>query len=54
MSAAQAAPAGELELAVARAFAPDGALARHESRGLHYTLDYPETLAEAKDTVLVP
>ena len=30
------------------------ALARHESRGLHYTLDYPETLEEAKDTVLVP
>ena len=30
------------------------ALHRHESRGLHYTLDYPETLAEAKDTVLVP
>ena len=30
------------------------ALARHESRGLHYTLDYPKTLAEAKDTVLVP
>ena len=30
------------------------ALARHESRGLHYTLDYPDTLAEAKDTVLVP
>ncbi|MBS0481323.1 MAG: L-aspartate oxidase [Proteobacteria bacterium] len=30
------------------------ALARHESRGLHYTLDYPGTLAEAKDTVLVP
>ncbi len=30
------------------------ALARHESRGLHYTLDYPEMLAEAKDTVLVP
>ncbi len=30
------------------------ALARHESRGLHYTLDYPETDAEAKDTVLVP
>jgi len=30
------------------------ALTRHESRGLHYTLDYPETLLEAKDTVLVP
>jgi L-aspartate oxidase len=30
------------------------ALSRHESRGLHYTLDYPELLAEAKDTVLVP
>ena len=30
------------------------ALKRHESRGLHYTLDYPELLAEAKDTVLVP
>jgi len=30
------------------------ALARHESRGLHYTLDYPEMLAEARDTVLVP
>ncbi|PKB19199.1 L-aspartate oxidase [Novosphingobium kunmingense] len=30
------------------------ALARHESRGLHYTLDYPGTLAVAKDTILVP
>ena len=30
------------------------ALGRHESRGLHYTLDYPELLPEAKDTVLVP
>jgi L-aspartate oxidase len=30
------------------------ALGRHESRGLHYTLDYPKTLADAKDTVLVP
>ena len=30
------------------------ALSRHESRGLHYTLDYPQTLAQAKDTVLVP
>jgi L-aspartate oxidase len=30
------------------------ALSRYESRGLHYTLDYPELLPEAKDTVLVP
>jgi L-aspartate oxidase len=30
------------------------ALSRHESRGLHYTLDYPEMLAEARYTVLVP
>ncbi|MBW8784628.1 MAG: L-aspartate oxidase [Novosphingobium sp.] len=30
------------------------ALGRHESRGLHYTLDYPDMLAEARDTVLVP
>jgi len=30
------------------------ALRRKESRGLHYTLDYPELAAEAKDTVLVP
>jgi len=30
------------------------ALERHESRGLHYSRDYPETLAEARDTVLVP
>ncbi|MGE5601352.1 MAG: L-aspartate oxidase [Pseudomonadota bacterium] len=30
------------------------ALSRHESRGLHYTLDYPKMAAEAKDTVLVP
>ena len=30
------------------------ALARHESRGLHFTLDYPAQLAKAKDTVLVP
>jgi L-aspartate oxidase len=30
------------------------ALHRHESRGLHYTLDYPRTLAKAVDTVLVP
>jgi L-aspartate oxidase len=30
------------------------ALKRHESRGLHYTLDYPELAEEAVDTVLVP
>jgi L-aspartate oxidase len=30
------------------------ALHRKESRGLHYTLDYPKTLAKAVDTVLTP
>lgn len=30
------------------------ALKRHESRGLHYTLDYPETLPDPVDTVLLP
>jgi L-aspartate oxidase len=30
------------------------ALKRRESRGLHYTLDYPKTLMAARDTVLVP
>ena len=30
------------------------AISRKESRGLHYTLDYPELLAEAKDTTLTP
>jgi L-aspartate oxidase len=30
------------------------ALRRRESRGLHSTLDYPGTLPEAEDTVLVP
>jgi L-aspartate oxidase len=27
---------------------------RHESRGLHYSRDYPDTLPEAHSTVLVP
>ena len=27
---------------------------RHESRGLHYTLDYPDSSTSAHDTVLVP
>jgi L-aspartate oxidase len=30
------------------------ALSRHESRGLHYTLDYPKAAKEARDTMLVP
>ena len=30
------------------------ALQRRESRGLHYTLDYPELSALARDTILVP
>lgn len=30
------------------------AMARQESRGLHYTLDYPETSAELMDTIQVP
>jgi L-aspartate oxidase len=30
------------------------AISRKESRGLHYTLDYPDLLAEARDTVLTP
>ena len=30
------------------------AISRKESRGLHYTLDYPAAAAEAKDTVLTP
>ena len=30
------------------------ALHRHESRGLHYTLDWPDLLSEPRDTILVP
>ena len=30
------------------------ALMRHESRGLHYNLDYPDTLPEGVDSILFP
>ena len=30
------------------------AISRKERRGLHYTLDYPDLLAEARDTILTP
>jgi L-aspartate oxidase len=30
------------------------ALKRHESRGLHFILDYPDADLVARDTVLVP
>jgi L-aspartate oxidase len=30
------------------------AMTRRESRGLHFSRDYPQTLAEARDTVLLP
>lgn len=32
----------------------DSAISRKESRGLHYTLDYPDLLPEALDTTLTP
>ncbi len=30
------------------------ALNRHESRGLHYSLDYPHSQAQPEDTILIP
>ena len=30
------------------------AQSRHESRGLHFSRDYPETAASAEPTILVP
>lgn len=32
----------------------ESAIQRKESRGLHYSLDYPELLSEPRDTILVP
>ncbi|MBD9424854.1 L-aspartate oxidase [Pseudomonas sp. PDM15] len=32
----------------------ESAMLRRESRGLHYTLDYPDMLPEARDTILAP
>ena len=32
----------------------DCAISRRESRGLHYTLDYPEQASTATDTILQP
>ena len=41
-------------LATVASLIVDSALLRKESRGLHYTLDYPALTEEAVDTVLVP
>jgi L-aspartate oxidase len=41
-------------LAVVAELIIQSAMQRKESRGLHYTLDYPELLEQASDTVLAP
>lgn len=41
-------------LAVVADLIIQSAIGRRESRGLHYSLDYPETSDIARDTVLIP
>jgi len=41
-------------LAVVAQLIIESAIARHESRGLHYSLDYPDTKSTAEDTILIP
>jgi L-aspartate oxidase len=39
-------------LALVASLTVKSALKRKESRGVHYSLDYPEVLPEAKDTIV--
>ena len=48
------ASAGNLRISDSGRVIVKSALKRHESRGLHFTLDYPETDPVARDTVLIP